>query len=446
MIKLKKISLLTIAGLSTSIAISAPNISASDPYFNDNGNSVKQKDIIVKPIDLELNVPAWVAMNYRTGDIVSQKNMDVRRAPASLTKIMSSYIVASEIKAGNLTWDTMIPISHTAAATGGSKMYVKAGAKVSVRDLVKGMDVVSGNDATVALAEYIAGSPKAFTELMNQTAKAIGMDNTQFANPDGLPGGEQYTTAHDMALLARSYIYNFPEAYEIYGEKGLVWNATEQKSVSIADRKQCLPKFDRTDGGVITSYTATNLDDATKNKCSKLFPTGDKFVLQNNRNRLLFTFDGVDGMKTGHTGDAGYCLVSSAVQDSERYIGVVLGAPSSTTRELESTKLLRYALTKFENVLLYKANTPITINADNILNAKSGQKITVASDQNIYKTVPKNYVPYLKQGVAFDSSIKAPINKGQVVGNLVITVGDTKEKIASIPVIAQNDIAKKGWW
>ncbi|OIN84155.1 D-alanyl-D-alanine carboxypeptidase [Francisella sp. TX07-6608] len=443
--KLTKIALLT-ASITAGVAFAAPNISAGfDPYFN-GANGLAQKDIIIRPANIELDAPAWVAMDYRTGDIVSEKNMDVRRAPASLTKIMTSYIVASEIKAGNLSWDTMIPISENAASTGGSKMYVKAGAKVSVRNLVTGMDVVSGNDATIALAEYIGGTTEAFTDLMNQTAKAIGMNNTHFANPDGLPGGEQYTTAHDMALLARSYIYNFPEAYKVYDDKGLVWNATKQDSVSIADRKQCLPKFDRATGNVIESYTVKGLDDQAKDKCNKLFPKGDNFVLQNNRNRLLFTFDGADGMKTGHTDAAGYCLVSSAKQDGERFISVVLGTTSSAKRDSESAKLLRYALSKYENVLLYKANSPVTISADNISNAKAGQKLTVASNQNIYKTVPKTYVPYLKQGIEFNPNLNAPIKTGQTLGNLVITLGDTKEKIASVPVVAMNDISQKGWW
>jgi D-alanyl-D-alanine carboxypeptidase (penicillin-binding protein 5/6) len=385
-------------------------------------------------------------MNYRTGDIVSEKNMNVRREPASLTKMMTSYIVASEIKAGNLTWDTMVPISQKAASTGGSKMYVRAGAKVSVRNLVTGMDVVSGNDAAIALAEYIGGTTEAFTDLMNQTAKAIGMNNTHFANPDGLPGGTQYTTAYDMALLARSYIYNFPEAYKVYDNRGLVWNATKQDSVSIANRKECLPKFDRSTGDVLQSYSASGLDEQTKDKCEKLFPTHDNFVLQNNRNRLLFTFDGADGMKTGHTGAAGYCLVSSAKQDGDRFISVVLGTTSSAKRDSESAKLLRYALSKYENVLLYKANSPVTISADNIPNAKPGQKITVASSQNIYKTIPKNYVPHLKQGIVYNSEVTAPISKGQSVGKLVITLGDTKEVIASTPVVAENNISQNGWW
>jgi D-alanyl-D-alanine carboxypeptidase (penicillin-binding protein 5/6) len=446
MTKLKKLSLVTLA-LSASSAMAAPSISANNPnpYFN-GGNSVVQKDIIVKPVNLDLNAQSWVGMNYRTGGIVSQKNADVKREPASLTKIMASYIVASEIKAGNLTWDTMVPISHNAAATQGSKMYVKAGSKVSVRNLVKGMDIVSGNDATIALAEFIAGSPKSFTVLMNQTAKAIGMNNTKFANPDGLPGGDQYTTAHDMASLARSYIYNFPEAYKIYGVKGLIWNASKQYSVSIKNRKQCLPKFNRNDGNVLQSYSVKALSYADKKKCSGLFPKNDKFVLQNNRNKLLFTFDGADGMKTGHTNAAGYNLVSSAKRDGQRYIAVVLGAPSSTMRVQESAKLLRYSLTKFTNVLLYRAKAPIAVSADSIKNAKLGQKITVSSSKSIYKSVPKNYIQYLKQGVEFNNNLKAPIKKGQVVGNLVITVGDTKEIIATTPVISQNDIAKKGWW
>lgn len=395
MTKLRKSLLIATIGLGTSIAFAAPNISANnpDPYFNGAG-TVKQKDIVVKPVGIELDVPAWVAMNYRTGEIVSEKNMDVKREPASLTKIMTAYIVASELKAGNIHMEDMVNISRDAHNTGGSRMFIREGDRISVGNLLTGMIVDSGNDAAIALAEYIGGTPDNFTTIMNQTAQAIGMTNTHFANPDGLPGGEQSTTAHDMALLARSFIYNFPDIYKIYAQKSFTWEG----------------------------------------------------IKQNNRNRLLYTFDGADGMKTGHTDAAGYCLVSSAQQDGERYIAVVLGASSSALREQESAKLLRYALTKFQNVLLYKANSPVSISADSISGAKKGQTLTVASSQNIYKTVPKTYVSYLRQGVELSPNLKAPIKKGDTVGNLVITVNNGEEKIASIPVVAKNDISTSGWW
>ena len=449
---MRKLKILALASImTTSVAIASPQISANnnDLYMGNSQNlNIKHKPIVLKPIGVELQAPAWVSINYRTGNVVSEKNMNKRRAPASLTKIMTSYIVASQIKAGTLSWNTMIPISQDAASTGGSKMFVKTGAKLSVRTLVRGMDVVSGNDATVALAEYIGGSKENFTKLMNETAKSIGMNNTHFANPDGLPGGTQYTTAYDMAILARSYIYNFPKAYSIYAEKGLVWNATQQKIVSIENRKMCLPKFDHSSGSVINSYTASNLSSSNKAKCSELFPIGDNFVLQNNRNKLLFTFKGADGMKTGHTGVAGYNLVASAKQNGERYITTVLGTSSSFARVNESAKLLRYSLDTFENLLLYKKDTPIQISANTINDAKKGQTLSVVSNQTIYKTIPKNYVKYLKQGIELDKSLKAPIKAGQQVGNLVISVDGLKGDniVAKAPIFAGNNIEKSGWW
>jgi len=393
MIKLNKIILATI-GITT-VAFAAPKIAANNPdtYFN-GGNGTQSKDIVIKPLQLELEAPAWISMNYRTGEIVSDKNMDTKREPASLTKVMAAYIIASELKAGTLKMDELVTISHDAHATGGSRMFIREGDRISVKNLLTGVIVDSGNDATIALAEHIAGTPENFTSLMNQTAKSIGMKNTHFANPDGLPGGEQYTTARDMALLARSFIYNFPEEYKLYSQKSFEWEN----------------------------------------------------IKQNNRNRLLYTFDGADGMKTGYTNAAGYCLIASAQVDGERYITVVLGTANQALREQESAKLMRYSLTKFENVVLYKANSPITTSADSIKYAKAGQKITVLSTDNIYKTVPKSYIPYLKQGIDCNKDLIVPIKKGTVVGNLVVTINDGAETIASTPVVAQNDIAKSGWF
>jgi len=392
--KFFKSSLITAGILCVSSVLAAPQISTSNTYIGSNVavSLGQQKTVIIKPVGVELNAASWVAMNYVTGAVVSEKDANERRAPASLAKIMTAYIVANEIKNGSLTMEELVPISVDAANTGGSRMFIKSGDKISVENLLQGVIVDSGNDATIALAEYLAGSDENFTTIMNQTAQALGMANTKFDNPDGLPGGEQYTTAYDMAILARSFIYNFPDVYKIYSQKTFTWEE----------------------------------------------------ITQHNRNKLLNSFPGADGMKTGYTKEAGYNLVSSALQDGDRYIGVILGSPSVAAREQESIKLLRYANSRFENTTLYIAGKPVLLDGVNIKKAKKGQTLSVVGSETIIKTLPRTYIAHLKQGVELNDNLKAPIKKGQAVGKLVVTLDDG-EIIASTPVVANNNI-KDSWW
>ena len=348
--------------------------------------------VLVAPHPIQLNAAAWVLMNYQTGEIIADENQDVRRAPASLTKIMTAYIVASELKEGILKPDEEITISAKAAATGGSKMFLKAGERVSIENLLQGLIVQSGNDAAVALAEYIGGSEENFVDIMNQTAQALGMNNTQFADANGLPGGEQYTTALDMAVLARAFIFNFPDVYKIYSQRSFTWNG----------------------------------------------------ITQSNRNGLLNTFEGADGMKTGFTNEAGYNLIASANRDGERYISVVLGAPSANIREQESTKLLRFGFSRYANEVLAKGNQPIDLGIVDINGAKKGATLSVAVQEDMTRTIPRNFVNHLQQRVALNQGLSAPIKKGQVVGTLFITAGDND--VAQAPVIAVNDVDKAGFF
>lgn len=348
--------------------------------------------VLVAPHPIQLNAAAWVLMNYQTGEIIADENQDVRRAPASLTKIMTAYIVASELKEGILKPDEEITISAKAAATGGSKMFLKAGERVSIENLLQGLIVQSGNDAAVALAEYIGGSEENFVDIMNQTAQALGMSNTQFADANGLPGGEQYTTALDMAVLARAFIFNFPDVYKIYSQRSFTWNG----------------------------------------------------ITQSNRNGLLNTFEGADGMKTGFTNEAGYNLIASANRDGERYISVVLGAPSANIREQESIKLLRFGFSRYSNEILAKSNQPIDLGAVDINGAKKGSTLSVAVQEDMLRTIPRNFVNHLQQRVALNQGLSAPIKKGQVVGTLFITAGDND--VAQAPVVAVNNVDKAGFF
>ncbi len=246
---------------------------------------------------------AYILIDYNSGKIIASQNADMRVEPASLTKIMTGYVVINELSNGNISLDDMVTISPKAWKMPGSKMFIEVGKKVSVHDLIKGMVIQSGNDASVALAEHIAGSEEVFAELMNKYAESLGMTHTHYMNATGLPNPDHYTTAEDLSILARALINKFPEEYEWYAQKKFTFNG-------------------------ITQY---------------------------NRNKLLWQDPSVDGLKTGHTESAGYCLVTSAKRDDMRLISVVLGTDSAKQRIQESQKLLNYGFRFFETHKLYQA-------------------------------------------------------------------------------------------
>ncbi len=348
--------------------------------------------IIIKPHPVQLNAASWLLMDFETGDIIADHNMHERRAPASLTKIMTAYIIAGELKQGTLKLDQQIKISEKASKTPGSKMFINQGSRVSVNDLLKGMIIQSGNDATVALTEFIAGSDTNFVRLMNKTAKALGMKDTHFATVDGLPGDDQYTTAYDMAILARNFIEHYPQVYKLYSEKTFMFNG----------------------------------------------------IVQHNRNKLLRTFEGTDGIKTGYTKKAGYNLVASAVQNNQRYISVILGSPSAHVREQESEKLLNFGFSKFVDQLLYSKDHVISLDNTTITDAAKDATLTVIGKDDITKTIPKSFVNHLSQKVVLLPGLKAPIDKGQKVGTLIISAGDYE--VIEVPVYANNEIERAGFF
>lgn len=312
----------------------------------------------------QIGSESYILIDATTGERLASENESMRLPPASLTKIMTSYIIADEIEAGRITLDDRVPISVKAWRMEGSRMFIREGTEVSVSDLLRGIIIQSGNDASVAMAEYIAGDEDTFAGLMNQTAQALGMANTHFMNATGLPDEMHYTTAEDLAKLTQSLIARFPQHYKIYSEKYFSYND----------------------------------------------------IRQANRNSLLWRDDTVDGVKTGHTQAAGYCLVASAEKDDTRLISVVMGTRDEQARAAESQKLLNYGFRYFETVNLYQAGASLKR-----VRVWSGlhETLEVGLDEAVVLTVPRGAREQLKAEIELLPVIEAPVTQGQSLGTLV---------------------------
>jgi D-alanyl-D-alanine carboxypeptidase (penicillin-binding protein 5/6) len=336
-----------------------------------------------------LNATGYIMLDGTSGRILAEKNSDQRMPPASLTKLMTMYIVSSALKNGQIKLDDKVLISKKAWQTEGSRMFVKVGDEVPVRELVQGVVVASGNDAAVALAEHIAGTEEGFAEIMNQQAKLLGMKNSHFVDSTGLPNPEHYSTAHDLAILTMAYIKNFPEDYSLYSEKWFTYNK----------------------------------------------------IRQPNRNRLLWRYQYADGLKTGHTKEAGYCLVGSAKKDGMRIVTVVLGEPNDAGRTEDSMRLMAYGFRFFETHKLYNADKPLV--QARVWQGQQGE-VPLGLTEDFYVTVPTGQYKKLQASMELNSPIKAPIVKGNVYGNLVIKIND--QVIAKKPLIALEDDKKGGFF
>ena len=343
---------------------------------------------IIIPAAPQIGAESYLLIDAATGDILASENAWMRLPPASLTKIMTSYIIADEIEQGRITLDDRVPISVKAWRMEGSRMFIREGTEVSVADLLRGIVIQSGNDASVAMAEYIAGDEEAFAGLMTQTAKSLGMKNTNFMNATGLPNEMHYTTAEDLAVLTRALINRFPEHYTIYSEKYFSYND----------------------------------------------------IRQANRNALLWRDDSVDGVKTGHTLAAGYCLVASALENDTRLISVVMGARDERTRAAESQKLLNYGFRYYETVNLYAAWSSLKR-----VRVWSGlhESLEVGLDDAITLTIPRGGRDQLKAEITLQDVIEAPIERGQPLGSLTLSLGD--EMLVERPVVALNPVQEAGW-
>jgi D-alanyl-D-alanine carboxypeptidase (penicillin-binding protein 5/6) len=339
------------------------------------------------PAPPHINARGYLLMDFNSGQILVEDNADEKMEPASLTKMMTCYVIEHEIAAGNISLDDKVLISKKAWKMPGSRMFVEVNSRVSVRELLKGIIVQSGNDATVALAEFVAGSEDAFASLMNQYAKKLGMVGTHFVNSTGLPNEDHFTTPRDMAIMARALISEFPEQYDMYSIKKFTYNN-------------------------ITQY---------------------------NRNRLLWRDKFVDGVKTGHTESAGYCLVASALRDNMRLISVVLGTKSENARADESQKLLSYGFRFFETHKLYTANEPLT---EVTIWKGEKDKLPLGLNRDLWVTVPRGQYDKLKASMKIDSTILAPIAKGQQYGIVTVKLGD--ESYAQRELIALEHIGEGG--
>lgn len=336
-----------------------------------------------------IGAKSYLVIDSKTGHEIAALDADAALAPASLTKIMTTYVVFSALKQGQITLDEEVTISEKAWRTEGSRMFIEVGTRVTVKDLVFGMIVQSGNDASVALAEHIAGSESVFAEMMNQHATALGMYSSHFRNATGLPAENHVTTARDLATLARAIIEEFPEYYK--------WHAVKE-------------------------FTYNN-------------------IKQSNRNSLLWRDDSIDGLKTGHTVAAGYCLVASAERDGMRIISVVLGTSSTKSRADGSQALVNYGFRFFETRLLFKAGEEIST-ARIWKSANEFSRLGVLED--LYVTVRRGSYDALESKLNIPSIVTAPISAGQPVAELAISLDG--EDILKAPLRALDDNPEGSFW
>ena len=338
--------------------------------------------------------PSIAASGYLLIDVdsdamLAEKDSAQRLEPASLTKIMTAYAVFRELSAGSIKQSDEVLVSEKAWKTPGSRMFIEVNKRVSVEDLLKGMIIQSGNDASVALAEHTAGSEEAFANLMNDHARRLGMRNTHFVNATGLPDPEHYTTPRDIAVVTEATIREFPELYKLYAVKEFTFNE----------------------------------------------------IRQHNRNNLLWRDANVDGVKTGHTEAAGYCLVASAKRDDMRLISVIMGTDSEKTRVSESQALLNYGFRFFETHRLYGAGDRLTRTR---VWMGEQEELSLGLAKDLYVTIPRQQYKKLEARTEIQPQLEAPISKGQQVGEVVVELDG--EVITRHPLIALDEVPEGGIW
>ncbi len=328
-------------------------------------------------------------IDFHSGRVLSENNADTRLEPASLTKIMTAYVVLSEVRAGNASLQDQVMVSEKAWRMVGSRMFIEVGKTVKLEDLLHGLIIQSGNDASVALAEHIAGSEEGFARLMNTHAQRLGMADTHFVNATGLPAEEHYTTARDIARVAAATIREFPQYYAWYGIKEFTYNN----------------------------------------------------IKQYNRNKLLWRDKSVDGVKTGHTESAGFCLVASAKRDDMRLISVVMGTNSENARANESQSLLNYGFRFYESHRIYQAGEAIS--QFRVWKGEQEQ-LKVGLKNDLVVTIPARQYDKLQAKMTVARQIVAPVQKGQQVGTIHITLEG--EPLAEVPLVALQPVAAGGIW
>lgn len=336
-----------------------------------------------------LAAKSYVLMDAATGQVLVEHNASEPLPPASLTKLMTAYIATKEIRNGQIGEQDLVTISEKAWRTGGSRMFIEVGKQVSVDDLLHGIIIQSGNDASVAMAEYIAGSEEAFADMMNAQARTLQLTNTSFRNATGLPDEDHYSSALDMAKLARAIIEEDPEHYAIYAQKEFLWNG----------------------------------------------------IRQQNRNLLLWRDSTVDGLKTGHTEEAGYCLVASAVRDDMRLISAVFGARDEASRAAETQKLLTYGFRFFESRTFYKKGVALT--SEQVWKGEQAQvDVGLASDLSL--VVPRGKAEQMTAEAVLQGTVVAPVQAGQKLG--VVEVRLDGELLHTADLVALNAVEQGGFF
>ena len=337
----------------------------------------------------ELTAKTWILMDFQTGWILASKDADTPIEPASLSKILTTYVVFKEIENGNIKLDDMVHVSKKAWKTGGSRMFIEVDTKVSVADLLRGVIVQSGNDAAVALAEHVAGSEDAFATRMNEYGKKLGLTNSNFTNAPGLPEPNNYSSARDLSVITAALIREFPEYYKWYAEKEFTYNE----------------------------------------------------ITQPNRNKLLYRDPTADGVKTGYTKSAGYCLVGSAQRDGMRLIAAVTGTKSGTRRTKEVQTLLTYGFSSYKAVKLAEAG-----NALKQIKVYMGdqKQVGVGVTDNLYFIAPRAKESQIKTKINAPNSIIAPVSAGQELATLDVMMGD--EQLTQYPLGAIAGVGEGSWW
>lgn len=334
-----------------------------------------------------LSANSYLLFDHKSGEVLAAKDPDKRIEPASLTKMMTAYIVATELKRGSIALDEPVIISAEAQSMPGSRMFIEADTVVPLQDLLRGLIIQSGNDASVALAEHVAASERGFVDIMNRMAQNLGMDNTNFMNASGLPHPDHYTTANDLAKISSAIIREHPETYKLYSEREFTFNDITQK----------------------------------------------------NRNTLLWRDESVDGMKTGHTEAAGYCLVASSVRDGMRLISIVLGTASDKSRIAESQKLLNYGYRFFKTRKVYAAGEQIS-EARIWMGQTENLALGVAED--LYITLPRDSFDTLQSTIEVAEYIRAPMRIGQEIGRSVLMADN--RVVGEVPLLALQKVEEGG--
>jgi D-alanyl-D-alanine carboxypeptidase (penicillin-binding protein 5/6) len=342
------------------------------------------------PVPPSLAAKSWLLLEMGSGQVLTSEKPDDRLEPASLTKLMTAYLTFAALHKKTLGLNQPLPVSEKAWRTGGSKMFVRVDTQVPVDDLIKGMIVQSGNDACVTLAEGIAGSEENFAQMMNREAQRLGMKNSNFTNSTGLPDPNLYTTAHDLSMLAGALIRDFPEEYKRYYS--------------------------------MKEYRYNN-------------------ITQPNRNRLLWLDSSVDGVKTGHTEAAGYCLISSAMREKRRLLSVVLGTKSDSTRASESLKLINWGFVAYETATVFSKDQVVS----SLRVWKGAQnQVKAGFTADFLIAVPKGYAEKVKSDFTADPKLIAPLEAGQKIGSLKVTIDG--KPYGEYPVVALEAVPQAGFF